>query len=295
MPESGGVAVPAPPYFDVLFTRLQANEPATAAAFGRHVHWGYWPDPAGADGSAADYAAAAERLCRLVCDAAAVRDGLRVLDVGCGYGGVIASLNERFRGLHLVGVNIDPRQLERARQTVHPANGNVISFVHGDACRLDFAPGSFDVVLAVECIFHFADRGAFFAGAGRALAEGGLLALSDFVPPEAALPVLAAYDPARDEAMRTTYGHIDVRCPLSRYRQIGRDAGLALHSAANISRQTLPTYPFLRKHLRSWPEPTHARLYDRATARLEMACHTGLLDYHVLAFRKQSVATRDAA
>jgi cyclopropane fatty-acyl-phospholipid synthase-like methyltransferase len=283
-------SVAAPPYFDVLFARLEANEPATATAFGRHVHWGYWPDPASADGSAADYAAAAERLCRRVCDAAEVRDGLRVLDVGCGYGGTIASLNERFKGLTLVGVNIDRRQLERARQTVQPANGNVISFVHGDACRLDLAAGSFDVVLAVECIFHFADRAAFFRGASAALVEGGMLALSDFVPPETAVPVLAAYDPTRDEAMRTTYGQIDVRCPLGRYVQLGRDTCLALHSATNISRQTLPTYPFLRKHLRNWPEPTHARLYDRATARLEMACHTGLLDYHILAFRKQTAA-----
>src|SRR5262245_41889225 len=274
MRESNCGAVPAPPYFDVLFSRLQAGEPATATAFGRHVHWGYWPDPDGADGSAADYAAAAERLCRLVCDAAEVRRGLRVLDVGCGYGGTIASLNERFGGLTLVGVNIDRRQLDRARQTVRPANGNVASFVHGDACNLDVAPGSFDVVLAVECIFHFADRAAFFAGASRALADGGMLALSDFVPSEAGLPVLAAYDPARDEAMRTTYGHIDVRCPLSRYRQLGEDVGLSLCTAANISRHTLPTYPFLRKHLRSWPEPAHARLYDRATARLEAACHT---------------------
>src|SRR5262249_40386438 len=132
-----------------------------STAFARHVHWGYWPDPAAADGSAEDYARAAERLCRRVCAAAAVRDGLRVLDVGCGFGGTLASLNERFDGLHMVGVNIDLRQLDRARLLVRPSPGNAVRFVEADALSLPFADASFDVVLAVECIFHFGDRAAF--------------------------------------------------------------------------------------------------------------------------------------
>jgi hypothetical protein len=86
----------APPYFDTLFQLLQDNDPDTLAAFGRHVHWGYWESPDSADGSAQDYARAAERLCRRVCDAADIRDGQRIVDVGCGFGGTIASLNERF-------------------------------------------------------------------------------------------------------------------------------------------------------------------------------------------------------
>lgn len=284
-----------PPYFDILFARLEAQEPATSVAFGRHVHWGYWPEPERATGSPEDYAEAAERLCRLICDVAGVRDGMRVLDVGCGYGGTIASLNERFTGLDLVGINIDPRQLERARKTVRPWNGNSITFRTGDACQLDVPPESFDVVLAVECIFHFGNRPAFLSGAARALKTGGALALSDFVPPEDAVPLLEKYNPARDEALSITYGKIDVTCALERYREIGAPVGLHPDQAVNISRHTLPTYPFLRQHLRTWPNPAHARLYDRATARMEMACNTGLLDYHVLSFRKQSALATQAA
>jgi cyclopropane fatty-acyl-phospholipid synthase-like methyltransferase len=36
------------------------------------------------------------------------------VDVGCGFGGTIASLNEHFSDLQLTGVNIDLRQLDRA-------------------------------------------------------------------------------------------------------------------------------------------------------------------------------------
>jgi cyclopropane fatty-acyl-phospholipid synthase-like methyltransferase len=284
-----------PPYFDILFSRLEAREPATTVAFGRHVHWGYWDSPDQADGSPEDYARAAEQLCRRVCDAAAIHDGLRILDVGCGFGGTIASLNERFSGLELVGVNIDARQLERARQTVRPLHGNRIRFVQGDACRLTFAPGSFDVVLAVECIFHFADRAAFFDGAARALVPGGRMALSDFVPPAEALSVLEGYAGTTDRATRHTYGRIDVLCSQERYRTLAERTGLELTGVDNISPHTLPTYPFLRKHLRTWPNPEDARLFDRATSRLEAACHTGLLHYSIVSFRKKAASLAGVA
>src|SRR5687768_13614866 len=98
------------PYFDVLLERLDEGDARACTAFGRHVHWGWWPDPDQASGTPEDYAAAAERMCHKVCAAAGVGEGMRVLDVGCGLGGTIASLNERFSDLDMVGVNIGPCQ-----------------------------------------------------------------------------------------------------------------------------------------------------------------------------------------
>jgi len=45
-------------------------------------------NPNAADGTVADFAAAAESLCRRVCDAGGVDAGSRILDCGCGFGGV---------------------------------------------------------------------------------------------------------------------------------------------------------------------------------------------------------------
>ena len=143
------------PYFDLLLEEFGKENPEALEAFGRHVHWGYWDYPAAADGSISDFALAAERLCRRVCDAGKVGNGQRILDCGCGFGGTIASLNERFSDLQLVGLNIDDRQLDRAREQVQPQNNNQIEFIQGNACELPFEDNSFDVVLAVECIFHF--------------------------------------------------------------------------------------------------------------------------------------------
>ena len=75
-----------PPYFDGLFQRLASDDVFTVAAFSRHVHWGYWNVPSRATCSPEEYGTAAENLCRVVCDAAEIRDGMRILDVGCGFG-----------------------------------------------------------------------------------------------------------------------------------------------------------------------------------------------------------------
>jgi ubiquinone/menaquinone biosynthesis C-methylase UbiE len=143
------------PYFDFLLKQLEQGEPNVTKVFGRHVHWGYWQNPAAKKYSLDDFAAAAERLTQLVYGAANVQSQQKVLDAGCGFGGTIASLNENFTGMELVGLNIDERQVNRAREHAQPQAGNQINFIVGDACELHFVENSFDRVLAVECIFHW--------------------------------------------------------------------------------------------------------------------------------------------
>ncbi len=276
----------SPPYFEILFRRLQANEPVTATAFGRHVHWGFWDDPATADGSPEDYARAAEKLCRLLTDAAGLVGGQRHLDVGCGFGGTIASLNERCHDMDFTGVNIDGRQLERARQTIHPLHGNRLRFIQGDACDLPIGDEQFDVVTAVECIFHFPSRQAFFGHAARVLKPGCRLALTDFVPRSDAQEMLQSFGAGSDEATRATYGHIDVSCPIEKYLAMGEAVGLKLVHDQDVTRNILPTYPFLRASMQDWPDPRHAKQFDQATAQLEWVCKKGMITYRILAFER---------
>ena len=100
------------PYFDGLFAELANSNSSIEKRFGRHVHWGYWPDPAKALGDDDDdFARAAEQLTRELTALAGIAEGQTVLDTGCGFGGTIASLNARFDDLHMIGLNIDARQL----------------------------------------------------------------------------------------------------------------------------------------------------------------------------------------
>jgi cyclopropane fatty-acyl-phospholipid synthase-like methyltransferase len=272
-----------PPYFERLFERLHNDDSEALAAFGRHVHWGCWHVPPTGPISAAEYGAAAEALCRELCDVARIADGQVVLDVGCGFGGTLASLNERFGRLRMIGANIDRRQLERATRNVLAVKENTIAWLHCDATSIPLADGGFDRVLAVECIFHFS-RARFLAEAARLLRPNGNLTLSDFVPDERVVEYAGSLDLASDELIRRTYGAIDLSCSITGYQALAAQSGLRLAERRDLTRQTLPTYEFLRRTSTQWEDQQAAAMFQRATARLEKASRKGLLRYEILRF-----------
>src|SRR5215469_10321173 len=102
------------PYFDYVLELLRQGNQSVETTLGRHVHWGYWSEPPRARVTDIDFAAAAERLTDELCSLAGTGSGQAILDVGCGFGGTLASLNDRHSDMALVGLNIDERQLARA-------------------------------------------------------------------------------------------------------------------------------------------------------------------------------------
>lgn len=276
----------APPYFDVLFSLLSHRDAETEAAFGRHVHWGYWEDPKSADGTAVDFGRAAENLCAQLFAHAQLSAGDQVLDVGCGFGGTLDSLALKIPGLHRIGVNIDRRQLLRGKSCFSPAGmPGSLELVQGDACHLPLAAGSCDGAFAVECLFHI-DREKCLKEIGRVLKPGARLVLSDFLPPMERLHLLEHFNPADDEATVVTYGRINVLAPLEQYDKWATAAGFRRVAERDITPHTLPTYPYLRRHMQAWQDPEQGRQFDAATSALEFASRSGLLKYTVLAYEK---------
>lgn len=271
------------PYFDFLLNEIGRGDAELTKAFGRHVHWGYWPDAGRADASIEDFAAAAEGLCCRVCDAAGVARDMRVLDAGCGLGGTLASLNDRYDGLALAGLNIDPRQLHRARNQVTVRDGNRLALITADAGRLPFADGCFDVVVAVESIFHFPSRKRFLREAYRVLRPGGRLALSDFVPRGITFPLLILLFLYFRRSIKKFYGECDAACTLARYRSLAQRAGFSSVAHDDITMNTLPTYDALARLDRGTDDgyEYHAR---KATRFLEWASRAGWLRYVIITF-----------
>ncbi len=271
------------PYFDLLIDERQDGG-ETGQLWERQVHWGYWENPKAAEGTRADYMAAMEQMNGVLLEAGRVADGQRLLDVGCGFGGTIAQINAGHRGMHLTGLNIDPRQLAAAEAQTKAVNSNQISWVEGDACELPFEDNSFDRVLAVECIFHFPSRERFIAEAARVLKPGGYLAVSDFVPAVMWFGKTPFWMAIRQRIAKS-YGTLGT-VPIRSYRAMGKRAGLQLEANRNIRKNTLPTYPFLINFFRQQGSEDAQKMMIVGTRWMKWLSKAGLIQYRVYTFHK---------
>ncbi len=269
------------PYFDYCLKFLKQDDVNVKKAFGRNVHWGYWEDPNQAKLTVDDLALASENMSRFMIELSGAVDGHAVLDVGCGFGGTIASMNELFTEMNLTGLNIDERQLERARQQVVASPGNTILFQQGDACALPFADQSFDVVTAVECIFHFPDRELFFREAQRVLKPGGSLAVSDFL----VNPYMAFWLPRKFNT--GFFGVCDVKFSHSKYKKLAKKYNLEVSYEKNITRNTLPTYLILKSVIFGKDKFSLFNLFGWVTTLVvEVVTRLNLLSYSAFVFKK---------
>ncbi|HVC12065.1 MAG TPA: class I SAM-dependent methyltransferase [Burkholderiales bacterium] len=227
-----------PRYFDFLIEGFGRGE------LGRHVHLGHWDAPADAAApGAADFGRAQARLDALLLDMAGLADGQHVLDAGCGFGGTLQAVDGRHAGMRLLGVNVDPRQLEICRQ-ITPRAGNRLDWELADACRLPVADASFDRVLCIEAMFHFSSRREFFREAARALRPGGVLVCSDIVASPAARR-LQAPGFRNEAALREGYGPWpDIWGEDADHAALAAVAGLRCSVLQDATRQTLPSHRY---------------------------------------------------
>ena len=91
-----------------------------------------------------------------------IREGERVLDLGCGYGAVARSIAER-SGAMVTGMDFNPENLKLARSMIEREGlGERLRIVEGDITReRAFGPGGeehFDVVVLSNVLEHLADR-----------------------------------------------------------------------------------------------------------------------------------------
>jgi SAM-dependent methyltransferase len=109
-----------------------------------------------------------------VADAAGIRRGDRVLDVGCGTG-VLAREALRRAGHEgrVVGVDLNEGMLAVAART-EPK----IEWRRGDAASLPFEDARFDAVVSQFALMYFPDRAASVREMWRTLAPGGRLAVA---------------------------------------------------------------------------------------------------------------------
>ncbi|WP_222916287.1 class I SAM-dependent methyltransferase [Natrinema sp. SYSU A 869] len=107
--------------------------------------------------------------------------GMRVLDVGCGEGRhVHAAALENVA--EVVGLDLERENLKAARddhaEYIAPESDVPVTFLSGDALRLPFGDGAFDVVCCTEVLEHLPDYESAIDELRRVCAPDGTLAVS---------------------------------------------------------------------------------------------------------------------
>lgn len=113
---------------------------------------------------------------------AGLRDGHRVLDLGCGTGNLLRSAGRRYPNVDLVGLDPDPKALARARRKARRA-GLAVRLDRGFAQELPYPDASFDRVFSSLMLHHLdsAAKDELLAEVHRVLRPDGLLVLADAV------------------------------------------------------------------------------------------------------------------
>lgn len=241
---------------------------------------------------------ASDYVHRLLADEIARRmegdDGARVIfDFGCGVGGTLFHLAERFPRVSLTGVTVSTRQVDLAR-TIATERGvaDRCAFVLGDFSTVELGARA-DVIVAVESFAHAERASAFLANAARHLRPGGvLLVVDDFLAAES--DALDARQRASVERFRVGW-RVPAVCTAARLAEEALAPGLDLESRVDLSSLVRPGSR-VRDRLVAAVSPLADRLglaripfYGNVIGgnALQVGLREGFLRYELLALTKR--------
>jgi arsenite methyltransferase len=142
---------------------------------------------------------------------AAIRPGETVLDLGSGAGfDAFLAAREVGEDGHVIGVDMTPEMLERARQNAAAAGHTNVEFRAGRIEALPVEDESVDVVIS-NCVINLVpDKAAVYREVARVLRPGGRMVVSDIVldaplPPAVAESAAALTGCIAGAALRADY------------------------------------------------------------------------------------------
>jgi O-methyltransferase / aklanonic acid methyltransferase len=123
------------------------------------------------------------RFGRRLVELAALRPGMRVLDVGCGTGAALVPAAEKVGpDGHVLGIDLAPRMVRLAAEEVRRRGWTHVAVRVGDAEQPAAGDSGWDAVVAAQVLFFLPDPATALAEYHRILRPGGILAISTFGP-----------------------------------------------------------------------------------------------------------------
>ncbi|MEM3086513.1 MAG: class I SAM-dependent methyltransferase [Halobacteria archaeon] len=186
-----------------------------------------------------------------------------VLDVGCGTGSATRRLATVAR--RVVGLDVDPKALDRAKREAEECRVKNVEFVQGDATAADYAKFG---PLAMVTSHYFMEDGVV-RRAGAALPRGGTLVFACFHP-----------DRYREAGIESRFGYSE-----ERMRGLLEESGFAVEALlvererARVASYGEACMVFGERAVRRWKEDGRweavARFIDRGGGMVTLATLVG--------------------
>jgi cyclopropane-fatty-acyl-phospholipid synthase len=156
---------------------------------GKHLKYssGHWGDGVN------DLDAAETAMLELYIERAELRDGMRVLDLGCGWGSLSLFVAARFPNSQVVGVSNSASQREFIMARAAARGLDNVEIITCDVNDLELT-GPFDRVLSIEMFEHLRNYGEIMRRIAGMLSDEGKLFIHIFVHREHAYPFDTAGD-----------------------------------------------------------------------------------------------------
>lgn len=110
-----------------------------------------------------------------------IKEGMSVLDAGCGLGGPAREI-AKFTNAHITGLNNSDYQIEKARRyTLQAGLQDNISYYKGSFVEMDFADATFDAVYAIEATLHAPKLEQVYSEIYRVLKPGAVFGVYEWL------------------------------------------------------------------------------------------------------------------
>ncbi len=147
---------------------------------------------------------------RVILQQAALRPGMKVLDIGCGLGGAAFLMADAY-GVTVHGIDLSQNMIRTALERCQAAGLTAqVHFWHGNC--LEFAyPTTYDLVYSRDAFLHIAEKERLFSVIWDALEPGGMVLFTDYCCGDGEpTPEFAAYIAQRHYDLHTpaAYGQL---------------------------------------------------------------------------------------
>lgn len=177
-------------------------DPFYREIWGEHVHHGLWLTGRETPQEAV------KQLVTVAAEALNAKPGMRLCDIGCGYGATARMFAEQWQA-RVTAMTLSQAQYAYAK-AINPASHNP-EYLLGDWLENRLPSNTYDAALSIESSEHMLDKPRFFAEAHRVLRPGGRFAVYAWLakPAANALEVRYLLEPICREGRLPSMGTVD--------------------------------------------------------------------------------------